>query len=66
MVWGDRLRLAQVTGNRISNAFEHGGGVVEVHGRGSRVSDTGPGLRAPVPELARGAQAARGGASGLG
>ena len=31
-VWGDRLRLAQVTGNLISNAIEHGGGVVEVHG----------------------------------
>jgi signal transduction histidine kinase len=31
-VWGDRLRLAQVTGNLISNAIEHGGGAVEVRG----------------------------------
>jgi signal transduction histidine kinase len=58
-VWGDRLRLAQATGNLISNAIEHGGGVVEVRGRGSpdlvrvEVIDAGPGLPAPVPELAR-------------
>ena len=93
-VWGDRLRLAQVTGNLISNAIEHGGGVVEVRGsvgegRGSpvegcglfvemhrsveeghrcvdptrvriEVTDTGPGLPAPIPELARRAQGGRG------
>jgi signal transduction histidine kinase len=65
-VWGDRLRLAQVTGNLISNAIEHGGGIVEVRGQGDRmrarveVSDTGPGLRAPVPELIRGARSGRG------
>ena len=65
-VWGDRLRLAQVTGNLIANAIEHGGGVVEVHGHGDRmracveVSDTGPGLPAPVAELARGAGRRRG------
>lgn len=79
-VWGDRLRLAQVTGNLISNAIEHGGGVVEVHGsvvdvEGSgfdahvcggqarariEVTDTGPGLPAPIPELTRRAQRGRG------
>lgn len=31
-VWGDRLRLAQVTGNLIANAIEHGGGTVDVRG----------------------------------
>jgi signal transduction histidine kinase len=90
-VWGDRLRLAQATGNLIANAIEHGGGVVEVRGsvefvrrsagvgegrapadfvdaRGSvapciarvEVSDTGPGLPAPVRELARRPRAGRG------
>ncbi len=64
--WGDRLRLAQVTGNLIANAIEHGGGVVEVHGRVDHararieVSDTGPGLPAPIPELVRGARWGRG------
>ncbi len=65
-VWGDRLRLAQVTGNLIANAIEHGGGVVEVHGRAGRgrarieVTDTGPGLPGPVGELLRGARWGRG------
>ncbi|HTP22479.1 MAG TPA: HAMP domain-containing sensor histidine kinase [Solirubrobacteraceae bacterium] len=65
-VWGDRLRLAQVTGNLISNAIEHGGGVVEVHGHGDRlrarieVTDGGPGLPAPLPEIVRGARSGRG------
>ncbi|MBV9002165.1 MAG: HAMP domain-containing histidine kinase [Solirubrobacterales bacterium] len=58
-VWGDRLRLAQATGNLIANAVEHGGGRVEVRGCVDRsrarveVIDTGPGLPAPVAELAR-------------
>jgi signal transduction histidine kinase len=58
-VWGDRLRLAQAIGNLIANAIEHGGGAVEVRGRGRpgrvwiEVVDTGPGLPAPVSELAR-------------
>jgi signal transduction histidine kinase len=58
-VWGDRLRLAQATGNLIANAIEHGRGPVEVRGRADRgrarieVIDTGPGLPAPVAELAR-------------
>jgi signal transduction histidine kinase len=65
-VCGDRLRLAQVTGNLIANAIEHGGGIVEVRGYGDRmrarveVTDTGPGLPAPVPELVRGARSGRG------
>jgi len=71
-VWGDRLRLAQATGNLISNAIEHGGGVVSVRGvvgaRGGRgpgrvrieVTDTGPGLPASVSELTRRAQRGRG------
>jgi signal transduction histidine kinase len=64
-VWGDRLRLAQVTGNLIANAIEHGGGVVRVHGHGDRtrarveVTDTGPGLPASVPELVRRAGSGR-------
>jgi len=61
-VRGDRLRLAQVTGNLIANAIEHGGGVVSVHGRVDEtrarveVTDTGPGLPAPVAQLLRGAR----------
>jgi signal transduction histidine kinase len=63
---GDRLRLAQATGNLIANAIEHGGGAVEVRGWASagharvEVSDTGPGLPAPVAQLARRPRAGRG------
>jgi signal transduction histidine kinase len=32
VVWGDRLRLAQATGNLIANAIEHGEGAVLVRG----------------------------------
>ncbi len=66
VVWGDRLRLAQVLGNLVSNAVEHGGGQVRVSGelRGGRarvtVDDDGPGLPAPVAELARRPRAGRG------
>jgi signal transduction histidine kinase len=65
-VWGDRLRLAQATGNLIANAIEHGGGVVEVSGKldGGRVRieviDSGAGLPAPVLELARKPRAGKG------
>jgi signal transduction histidine kinase len=65
-VWGDRLRLAQATGNLIANAIEHGGGAIEVRGSAGagrvrvEVSDTGPGLPAPVAELARRPRAGRG------
>ena len=66
-VWGDRLRLAQALGNLISNAIEHGGGVVEVRGRSDaggvrvEVTDHGPGLPAPIGELARRPRAGPGG-----
>jgi signal transduction histidine kinase len=66
VVVGERLRLAQATGNLIANAIEHGGGAVEVRGAGEpsgvriEVIDGGPGLGAPVAELARGRRAPRG------
>jgi signal transduction histidine kinase len=65
-VRGDRLRLAQATGNLIANAIEHGGGAVEVRGSsiGGRVrievTDCGPGLPAPVAELTRRPRGGRG------
>ncbi len=58
-VRGDRLRLAQATGNLIANAIEHGGGEVELRGTDQgagvrlEVLDRGPGLPAPVNVLAR-------------
>ena len=64
--WGDRLRLAQATGNLIANAIEHGGGRVEVRGRARgadariEVIDDGAGLPAPVAELTRRARGGRG------
>jgi signal transduction histidine kinase len=65
-VYGERLRLAQATGNLIANAIEHGGGSIELRGRviaGSvriEVIDDGPGLPAPVAELASRARSGRG------
>ena len=64
-VSGDRLRLAQATGNLIANAIEHGGAEVDVRAtfdRGARieVADDGPGLPAPVGELARRPRKGRG------
>ena len=63
---GDRYRLAQATGNLIANAIEHGGGEVQVLGRFDganvriEVTDRGPGLPAPVTELARRARNGKG------
>jgi signal transduction histidine kinase len=63
---GDRLRIAQATGNLIANALEHGGGAVIVRARAAgglaRVEfvDSGPGLPAPVAVLARRRRADRG------
>ena len=65
-VRGDRLRLGQACGNLLSNAIEHGRGPIELRGRplGCRlrieVIDAGPGLPAPVSELARRPRAGRG------
>jgi signal transduction histidine kinase len=65
-VWGDRLRLAQALGNLIANAIEHGGPDVSVRvltrARAVRVEvcDSGPGLQAPVAQLARRARRGRG------
>jgi signal transduction histidine kinase len=59
IVRGDRLRLAQATGNLIANAIEHGGGDVDVRGRtgpdGVRIEvrDRGPGLSDPLAALIR-------------
>jgi signal transduction histidine kinase len=67
-VWGERLRLAQATGNLIANAIEHGGGEISVRGSLApehhrvriEVVDAGPGLPAPVADLARRPRGGRG------
>jgi signal transduction histidine kinase len=65
-VRGERLRLAQATANLIANAIEHGGEDVAVRGRVEHgairieVIDAGPGLPAPVAELARRPRGGRG------
>lgn len=65
-VLGDRYRLAQATGNLIANAIEHGQGEVQALGRLEgesvrlEVTDRGPGLPAPVRELARRARGGSG------
>jgi signal transduction histidine kinase len=67
-VWGERLRLAQATGNLIANAIEHGGGEISIRGslapeRGCvriEVVDAGPGLAAPVADLVRRPRGGRG------
>ncbi len=64
---GDRVRLAQALGNLIANALEHGRGPVEVRAGSDsdvarvEVQDSGPGLDAPIAELAgRRSSSARG------
>jgi signal transduction histidine kinase len=58
LVRADRLRLAQALGNLVANAAEHGGGEVVVRVAAERgrvrieIADDGPGLPAPVSELA--------------
>jgi signal transduction histidine kinase len=65
-VLADPFRVAQAVANLVSNAAEHGGGVVRVRvrGRGERVwievADDGPGLPAPVGALAAAARTRRG------
>jgi signal transduction histidine kinase len=59
IVVGERLRLAQATGNLLANAIEHGAGTIEVRGRVEdgavriEVVDDGPGLSRPLSELMR-------------
>lgn len=59
IVLGERLRLAQAIGNLVSNAVEHGGGIVELGWRTDtatvriEVADGGAGLPAPLTELVR-------------
>lgn len=74
VVHADRLRILQACANLVANAIEHGGGEVDVRTRTApgaggapqariEVTDTGPGLPAPVAVLvssARGRQARRG------
>jgi signal transduction histidine kinase len=58
-VTADPLRIAQAVANLVSNAAEHGGGVIRVRVCGERervrveVADDGPGLPAPVGALVR-------------
>jgi signal transduction histidine kinase len=67
VVEADRLRLAQACGNLVANAIEHGGGRVRVCARAGsgggaariEVTDTGPGLPAPVRDLLRAARGRR-------
>jgi signal transduction histidine kinase len=66
LVRGDRVRLAQATGNLIANAIEHGGGEIEIRCRADRIAarveviDGGAGLPAPVRELIRRPRGGRG------
>ena len=46
-VRGERLRLAQATGNLIANAIEHGGGAIEVSGRVVGTGGVASGGRGP-------------------
>jgi signal transduction histidine kinase len=65
-VRADRLRIGQTVGNLLANAIEHGGGMVQVRAASDgvtvrvEVADDGPGLPAPVAEIARNAHKGRG------
>jgi signal transduction histidine kinase len=60
LVAADRTRLAQAAGNLVANALEHGEGPVRLRATVRlEVLDDGPGLPAPVHELA--ARRSRGG-----
>lgn len=66
VVRGDPVRLAQAIGNVVANAIEHGRGTVELSARlldgrvRIEVLDEGPGLPAPVADLAARPRAGRG------
>ncbi len=66
VVHADGLRIAQALANLVANAVEHGAGEVRVRARmanGSarvEVTDGGPGLPAPLPELVAAARGRRG------
>ena len=66
LVHAEALRVAQATGNVLANAIEHGGETITVRTslRGDEVrvevSDGGPGLPAPIADLARRPSAGRG------
>jgi len=66
VVCGEELRIAQAVANLVANAAEHAGGRVRVAVRATRatvsieVRDEGPGLPAPVADLARRPSAGRG------
>jgi len=65
LVHADRLRLTQAVGNLVLNALEHGAGPVRIRAHATstharvEVRDQGPGLPAPVTELAGGPHAGR-------
>ncbi|HVS29308.1 MAG TPA: HAMP domain-containing sensor histidine kinase [Solirubrobacteraceae bacterium] len=65
VVHGDRARLMQACGNLVANALEHGAGTVRLRGQLTsrrvriEVLDAGPGLGAPVAELAARARGRR-------
>jgi signal transduction histidine kinase len=65
LVHADRLRLTQAVGNLVLNALEHGAAPVRVRAHATHaharieVRDHGPGLPAPVAELAGGPHGGR-------
>ena len=66
VVRADKVRIAQALGNLVANAVEHGSGAVRVrirhwggHAR-VEITDGGPGLPAPLPDLLAAARGRRG------